>query len=161
MKGLLCVLIVILLIPGCIGTNFRFDEVKLLTDSFPFIVDPIVRLTLNRVTTKEFMFSKTVISYDYVFVHTYDSSAIKFILQELIIDIPKDTTFYYTPTGLVYSYSGKSITEYAKFCNIPYADLLKMANVPTITVYMYGKGYTLQTSGIVFGLKEWLENKKK
>jgi len=26
---------------------------------------------------------------------------------------------------------------------------------------MYGKGYTISTSGVVVGLKEWLENKKK
>ena len=146
---------------GCIAPGFGFNEVKLLTDSFPFITDPVVHLTLNRTTIKEFMFSKTVISYDYTFKHIYDSSAIEFNLQELIIDIPEDTTFYYAHTSRVYSYSGKSITEYAKFCNISYDDLLKIADAPTITIYMYGKGYTLQTSGKVFGLKEWLENKKK
>lgn len=155
--------LIVLLMLGCVAPDFRFDEVKLLTDSFPFIIDtdPVVHLTLNRITYKEFLLSKTVISYDYVFVHAYDSSSTKFILQELIIDIPKDTTFYYIPTGIVYSYGGKSITEYAKFCNIPYDDLLEMSNAPTTTVYMCGTGYTLQTGGKVFGLKEWLERVNK
>lgn len=163
MKWLLYALIILLLILGCIGANFNFnfDEVKLSVDPFPLIIHPAIHLTLNRVTTKEFIFSETAISYDYTFKHIYDSSAIKFILQELIIDIPKDTTFYYKPTGWAYSYGGESIIEYAKFCNIPYTDLFKMANALTITIYMYGEGYTIQTSGIVVGLKEWLENKKK
>ena len=153
--------LIILLMLGCIGANFNFDEVKLFVEPFPLIIHPAIHLTLNRTTIKELMFSKTVISYDYTFKHVYDSSAVEFNLQELIIDIPKDTTFYYMSTGWTYSYGGESITEHAKFCHIPYDDLLKMANAPTITIYMYGKGYTIQTSGIVIGLKEWLENKKK
>jgi len=161
MKWLWIPIVVGVLLLGCSFTNFRFDEVKLSMDSFPFITNPIVHLTLNRTESKKYILSKTEIFYDYTFVHTYDSSSTKFILQELIIDIPEDTTFYYEYTGWGYSYGGKRITEHAKFCNIPYDDLLKMANAPTITVYMCGKGYTLSTSGVVIGLKEWLEGEKK
>ncbi|KKL17602.1 hypothetical protein LCGC14_2483920 [marine sediment metagenome] len=147
MKWPYALIIIPVLVLGWVGTGFRFntddviDNVKLSANSFLFIVDPVVHLTLNRTVTKEYVLSKTKISYNYTFVHVYDSSATKFFLQELIINIPEDTTFYYDYDGWGYLYGGKRITEHAKFCNIPYDDLFEMAGADIITVYMCGEGY--------------------
>jgi len=161
MKGSYVLIVLLALILGCAATDFRLEEIKYEVSSFPFIRDSAVHLTLNHTAIKKYVFSKTKTSYNYTFVHVYSSSAIKFIVQELIIDIPEDTTFYYEYMGRGYSYGDTRVTEFAKFCNIPYDDLIEMANALTITVHMYGEGYTLSTSGKVIGLKEWLEGKKK
>ncbi len=144
----------------CSGTRV-FGYVKLTTDSFPVITDPMVNLTLNRTGLKRYIFSKTIITYSYMLIHTYDSSATEFNVQQLIIDIPEDTTFYYKYKGRGYLYGGADITEYAKFCDIPHNDLVETADAEVIVVYMHGGGYTLSVDGKVMGLKEWLEGKGK